>query len=638
MDNKLYSEQSINYDTANHFVKIPDKISFFGLPLEISKTFNDISAFFIQPNSIKNNIITSVSDVTDPKNPTIILLLVPLVGYILIRSKETRSQFFKPRQALSFCFIVILISSIVITPLSISSAYWHAYAEDINNTKSESVSAQHTSAAVQQTSNATQNTGSNTENPIVNSITSSIDKNKPIDEPKTLPAPTNYNLPINTTSLKIPTNSTTNTNATSPVPTNTTTQKTSATATSLPDMIRITDAIIVYVNSSIHINATSLKIPTNATLYASTNATSLSDDIKITDDVTVHLSYTTHANSPNQIQIPNATKSWQFNSSTQNSTAVGNIKIEKNANGTSLNLIGQGYLQENVNATRTLANLTLSAWIKPDYSQGSSQFTVISKENTFMLAVNNNMPPPKKAIFSIFDGIKCRTDNSTSSIPQQWTYLAATFNRTSIGIYVNGKLESSLAITGVPKLSVRGGLTTKTVDNISSNADIVIGAHLNTVRSTTSNLFSGSIQDVKLYDSLLGPSQIAQLYENNVHAHLDIKTIPNNSTISNNIAVTDGITLYVNSTTPDYTIPINATSLSDDIKITDGITLYVNSTTAHQTITIDLTTLSDDIKITDGITLYVNSTTPDYTIPINATSLSDDIKITDAIQLHLNYT
>ncbi|TLX66152.1 MAG: hypothetical protein E6L02_06445, partial [Thaumarchaeota archaeon] len=252
MDNKLYSEPSINYDTANHFVKIPDKISFFGLPLEISKTYNDISAFFIQPNSLKNNIITSVSDVTDPKNPTIILFLVPLVGYILIRSKETRFQFSKSRQALSFCFIVILISSIVITPLSISSAYWHAYAEDINNTKSESVSAQHTSAAVPQTSNATQNTGSNTENSIVNSITSSIDKNKPIDEPKTLPAPTNYNLPINTTSLKIPTTSTTNTNVTSPVPTNATTQKTSATATSLSDMIRITDAIIVYVNSSIH--------------------------------------------------------------------------------------------------------------------------------------------------------------------------------------------------------------------------------------------------------------------------------------------------------------------------------------------------------------------------------------------------
>src|SRR6267143_1358940 len=235
-------------------------------------------------------------------------------------------------------------------------------------------------------------------------------------------------------------------------------------------------------------------------------------------------------------------------------------------------------------------------------------------------------------------------------IPEQWTHLAATFNRTSIGIYVNGKLESSLAITGIPTLSVRGDLTTKTVDTISSNADIVIGAYLNTVRSTSSNLFSGSIQDVKLYDSLLSPSQIANLYENNVHAHLDINTIPINSTLSDDTKITDDVILYVNSTQADYTIPTNSTlyapinaTLSDDIKITDDVIAHLYSTTTNATSPIPInSTLSDDIKITDGITLYVNSTQADYTIPTNSTlyapinaTLSDDIKITDDVIAHL---
>src|SRR6267143_580702 len=267
-------------------------------------------------------------------------------------------------------------------------------------------------------------------------------------------------------------------------------------------------------------------------------------------------------------------------------------------------------------------------------------------------------------------------------IPEQWTHLAATFNRTSIEIYVNGKLESSLAITGIPTLSVRGGLTTKTVDTISSDADIIIGAYLNTVRSTSSNLFSGSIQDVKLYDSLLSPSQIANLYENNEHAHLDINTIPINATFSDNIKITDDVIAHLYSTTTNATspIPINATSLSDNIKITDGITLYVNftqddytiptnstlyapinatfsdniaitddviahlySTTTNATSPIPINaTFSDNIKITDGITLYVNSTQADYTIPTNSTlyapinaTFSDNIKITDDVIAHL---
>src|SRR5437899_662440 len=125
LQNRLESEQMIGQNNRIHHKQLE-----YQKQSNFLKPYNDISAFFIQPNSLKNNIITSVSDVTDPKNPTIILLLVPFAGYILIRSKETRFQFSKSRQALSFCFIVILISSIVITPLSISSAYWHAYAED----------------------------------------------------------------------------------------------------------------------------------------------------------------------------------------------------------------------------------------------------------------------------------------------------------------------------------------------------------------------------------------------------------------------------------------------------------------------------------------------------------------------------
>src|SRR6185437_1422716 len=119
--------------------------------------------------------------------------------------------------------------------------------------------------------------------------------------------------------------------------------------------------------------------------------------------------------------------------------------------------------------TTNLRNLTISAWVKPDFSQGSSVFTIVSQENAFALAINNNMPPSKTPLFSIFDGIKWTSIQSNSTIPEQWTYLTATFNGTSITLYVNDKLEGTMQISGIPTITKSGYLETKIIQNITSN-------------------------------------------------------------------------------------------------------------------------------------------------------------------------
>jgi len=162
--------------------------------------------------------------------------------------------------------------------------------------------------------------------------------------------------------------------------------------------------------------------------------------------------------------------------------------------------------------TTNLRNLTISAWVKPDFSQGSSVFTIVSQENAFALAINNNMPPSKTPLFSIFDGIKWTSIQSNSTIPEQWTYLAATFNGTSITLYVNDKLEGTMQISGIPTITKSGYLETKIIQNITSNADTVIGSYHDSIRSSTSNVFSGQLSSVHLYDSLLTPAQINQIY------------------------------------------------------------------------------------------------------------------------------
>jgi hypothetical protein len=244
----------------------------------------------------------------------------------------------------------------------------------------------------------------------------------------------------------------------------------------------------------------------NATGF--TNATGLTNATSDTNDTGL----TNATSDTNDTGLTDATKSWQFDSTLNGTKTIGNTKVEQTSNVASLKLTGEGYLQQNLNSTRTISALTLSAWVKPDYSQGSPQFTVISKENAFVLAINNNLPPSKIAIFSVFDGIKWQTVNSTIPISENWTHLAATFNGTTISIYVNGTLQSTLVLSGTPSINVNGKITSKTVDELSANTDTIIGASYSTTRESARNLFSGSIEEVNLYDSFLSSSQIAQIY------------------------------------------------------------------------------------------------------------------------------
>ncbi len=245
-------------------------------------------------------------------------------------------------------------------------------------------------------------------------------------------------------------------------------------------------------NSTKLVNSTSLSNSNVRALGQAFNKT-LSDQLNIADGVRAsHL----------PVLPPNLLANSQ-----RDGNATMSIQVSKATKSTEYS-----HLQQNVPTTNDLSSLTLSAWVKPDYSQGSPQFTVLSKERSFILAINSNYPPQKKAVFSVFDGIKWNTITSNSTIPEDWTYLAATFNGKSISLYVNGKQESSTQLAGVLTIAVNGTLVIKTVNNLTSNAEVVEGATVNSIRDETSNMFSGIIQDPKLFDNQLTTYQISRLY------------------------------------------------------------------------------------------------------------------------------
>jgi hypothetical protein len=220
--------------------------------------------------------------------------------------------------------------------------------------------------------------------------------------------------------------------------------------------------------------------------------------------------------------IPNATESWQFENDTNDTTFNDDAKIDhtEGINGTSLLLDGNlDFVTTNAtNATTYITDMSIAAWVKPNYTNGSPEFTVVSKGKSFVLSINNIIEPQHIAKFSIFDGIKWTAVESRITIPDSsWTHLVARFNKTAIQIYVNGTLQNTVSHNGVPYVSERGQIEIKTLPEITSYYDIVIGASVTpNMASDAYNMFSGMIDGVQLYDYRLGPEDVMQIFQNTV--------------------------------------------------------------------------------------------------------------------------
>jgi hypothetical protein len=524
----LMGNQQSSVRSAINFAQIDGLFSFVEQSEINLFSFKPIGLPFVQSSPLQNQI-TGIDHLT-PKNetPVLVLLLIPVTGYILIRSSKNKIQT-RSKQILSLCFSIIIISSIVTTPLSIS-AYWLAYAQsNLQNGSDQSNSS---------SANLSFNGHSNSTKVVFNGYSNS----------------TNLSFNGYSNSTKVVFNG--------------------------------------YSNS------------TNLSFNGHSNSTNISSN--------------GHSNSTTP------TPSWQLS---QNSTSVNNATVTNN--GTVVQLNGQNFLKQHVNSTRTLSALTISAWVKPDYSKGSPQFTVISKQNQFVLGINNIIPPKKIATFSVFDGIRWDTVNSTVPIQENWTHLAGTFNGSSISIYVNGTVQSTYHLNTIPTVTVNGTLTTKTVDNISSPSDIIIGAYLNTLRTQTSNLFSGSIQGVKLYDSLLNPSQIALLYTSDPLSQPPLPGLSTQQIQNKSLNFTDSILVsntIQQSVPPNQSTPNKSLNVSDFILIRDSS----NQSTLKQSTQYKSLSLTDSIVISDTSTQSAKQSTQNKSL-----NLTDSVLISVAIGPYL---
>ncbi len=174
---------------------------------------------------------------------------------------------------------------------------------------------------------------------------------------------------------------------------------------------------------------------------------------------------------------------------------------------------GGDYVTLDTGLPDELTELTVSAWVTPDFDSGSKIMTIVSQDQGFVLGINRSLDPQEHATFAVYDGMEWNSITSTIKIKEERTHIAGTFGDGSMSFYVNGELVGTLSNIQTIQINHRGVPEETTLTTISSDSEITVGAYAKIKKHQlrVSNEFSGMIHVVDLYDKKFTQSQIQEL-------------------------------------------------------------------------------------------------------------------------------
>jgi len=312
--NKFFAKANYIVDQlTDHVQPITDVDKFVGKSLYVAnkliiqvEKLPDVEKFIGKSQYAFDKVSNEVYQVVDVKNPTLLILLIPFAGFVIIRSENEKIQFYDVQKFVAYIFIVILVSSAVVTPFSFSVFYWgYAFAEE----PSEDIGPPDSPPAddisfVQEFGNGTV---------VISSSTTNSDK-IPLEEP--------------------------------------------------PD--NITD-IATFNNGTVLISSSTTATTTEGSTN-DTSVTEFNEGVVIiSSSTTTTTSIVNNFTNGSVTVLPNATESWQFENDTSDVTLTGDASLYGNEgiNGTSLLLDGDldFAVTNSTNATTYITDMSIAAWV-----------------------------------------------------------------------------------------------------------------------------------------------------------------------------------------------------------------------------------------------------------------------------------
>ncbi len=144
-------------------------------------------------------------------------------------------------------------------------------------------------------------------------------------------------------------------------------------------------------------------------------------------------------------------------------------------------------------------DLTLAAWIKPNFATPSSQMDIAGKwdgsNQSYLLAQYGS-----EARLYLDSATNYITSSGAGIIPNTWNYVVGTYNasRNEAKIFVNGR-EQATTLSGV-------------IPTVIGDDSSVFSLGAEDTSTTATNAFDGYIDDVRVYKRQLSPAEVRQLY------------------------------------------------------------------------------------------------------------------------------
>lgn len=166
------------------------------------------------------------------------------------------------------------------------------------------------------------------------------------------------------------------------------------------------------------------------------------------------------------------------------------------------------YIEVPYSAELRPSSLTITVWIKPDVTNAGNYIISLDRWNGYKFQIQSNNFP--YLTISTDAGIHDVDDNPGAVALSAWSQIAVTYTNGAVNFYINGVLTKNVSEAGNPtplttlvNLAI-GNEMPKTAYNFtdSSSPQYFYGA----------NYFIGSLDDIRLYNTVLTAAQIHSIY------------------------------------------------------------------------------------------------------------------------------
>jgi hypothetical protein len=244
-----------------------------------------------------------------------------------------------------------------------------------------------------------------------------------------------------------------------------------------------------------------------------------------------------------------------------------------------------------------ISQVTLSAWINPDYEKSVSDMYVISKRDSLGLYVTNN--DIHHVVLSIFNGLNWITLESLNSVPEnEWSHIAVVINNDKIFLYLNGRLEVSTDISSEYVIFQNFKILNGDRINIDDSDVIIGGAQSDYDDDNIANIFWGDLGDVVIYNYAFTSEEVAKTYSDTIFENFSSLGI--NDVLSHDLIEINQPVTWTRDVIFESEVHNSALDLPSDAIL---VSIYIKNTDGKITTLFDANTgVSKNIQILDDDT------------------------------------